>query len=73
MRSGEMPYVEYGGRRHITDDTIEALMRGEHPSQTRLTPERPGARAGELSPEHVAKAVKRAKPRPTRRRKGAAA
>jgi excisionase family DNA binding protein len=33
MLSGEMPYVEYGGRRHITSDTVEALVRGERLGQ----------------------------------------
>jgi predicted DNA-binding transcriptional regulator AlpA len=33
MDSGELPYVVIGGRRHITSDTIEALVRGESPGQ----------------------------------------
>jgi hypothetical protein len=73
MLSGALPYVEYGGRRHIPADIIEALVKGEHPSQGRLTPERPGVRAAGLSPEQIAKAIKRRKPNPVRRRVGAAA
>jgi hypothetical protein len=33
MRSGALPYVEIGGRRHIAADVIEALVKGEHPGQ----------------------------------------
>jgi hypothetical protein len=73
MRSGELPYVEYGGRRHITSDTIETLIRGERPGHAHLSPERPEARTGELSPEQIAKAVKRTKPRLARRRSKEAA
>jgi predicted DNA-binding transcriptional regulator AlpA len=38
MDSGELPYVVIGGRRHITSDTIEALVKGEHPGQTPTPP-----------------------------------
>jgi hypothetical protein len=37
MQSGSLPYVLIGGRRHITADVIEALVRGEHPSQAQPT------------------------------------
>ena len=40
MRTGELPYVVISGRRHIAADTVEALVRGEHPSQVRPNPTR---------------------------------
>jgi excisionase family DNA binding protein len=33
MREGKLPYFVVGGRRHISADVIEALVRGEHSSQ----------------------------------------
>jgi hypothetical protein len=38
MNSGELPYVLICGRRHIAADTIEALVKGEHPGQTPTPP-----------------------------------
>jgi predicted DNA-binding transcriptional regulator AlpA len=46
MSAGRLPYVVICGRRHIPADTVEALVRGEHPSQThqpRPTRRRKGA------------------------------
>jgi excisionase family DNA binding protein len=38
MRSGALRYVEYGGRRHIPADAVEALVRGELPDQAQPKP-----------------------------------
>jgi predicted DNA-binding transcriptional regulator AlpA len=40
MNSGEIPYAVICGRRHIAAEVIEALVKGEHPSQAQPKPVR---------------------------------